>query len=168
MSIHQRIAELVGKGDLLRYEPAEAVPEMRDIYVSRIVAAFLGGVPRKYQETAGNAQLLFDEFVGGEEISFGMSPKKHPGALIARNAPVDWGICDFRVLHPEPSVRIFGGFAARDTFVALTYQPRSTLTNVFQNAAGIALSQWKLKFPDHKPIVSEKAEDYVGQPFFAC
>lgn len=171
MSIRSRIEELEQKGGLKRYVPVEAVPEMREIITSRTVTAFiecLPGVPKKLFGTAGASSLLFDSFVAGGQVTFGMDPRSHTGALIARNDPLRDRICDFRVLQPEPSVRIFGAFAERDVFVALTYQPRARLTNVFQNAVGVARKQWDLMFPDHQPVYSDGIQDYVGQPYFAC
>lgn len=167
----QRIAELEGRGDLHRHVTVEAVPQLREVFVSRQIAAFLDGavgVPKKFRATAGQALMLFDGFVAGREISFGLDPRSHTGALIARNEPLRDRICDFRVLHPQPSIRIFGAFAERDLFIAVTYQPRARLTNVFHNAVTIARGQWDNLFPDHEPVYSEKIDDYVGQPYHAC
>jgi hypothetical protein len=142
---------------------------MRTVLLSREAANFIDcaqGIRPAWHNVSGQTAVLFDRFIAGKEIGFGMDPRSHYGALVARNSPIEDGICDFRVMNPQPSVRVFGGFAEQDLFIAMTYQIRTRLP--FNLAVRRASQQWARLFPDHKPVTATTVDEYVGQPFFAC
>lgn len=142
---------------------------MREVYVTREVGLLLDGakgVPKDLLGPAGTALAIFDQFMAFRRVTMGMDPlEKHSSAIFARNSPVAAGVCDTRILSPKPQLRVFGGFALCDTFVALTYQRRKLLT--FDLAVRRASARWRLLFPSNAPVVSEDVNDYISKPVTA-
>lgn len=170
MSIDERIDQLVKDGKLFYRHPEDpSALKLRSVYASSEVQGFLEGfkgIRKDLLPVGAKAAALFDSFTAYNHVTMGMNPHdKDSQALFARNAAVEVGICDLRVLFPNPQVRIFGVFASRDTFVALTYNRRHLLDFLF--AVGRCRKQWDYFFGDLKPVVSENVNDYISPPVTA-
>lgn len=170
MSIDEKIDRLVKERKLFPRHPEDRSGlQLRSVYMSREVKALVdgdSGVRAELLAVGTKTGALFDHFIHYKRVTFGMDPfAKDSQALFARNHKVSTGICDVRVLWPKPQVRIFGAFAARDTFVALTYNKRHLLDFFF--AVRRCRSQWDHLFDESMPIVSENVNDYVSPPVTA-
>lgn len=160
MSIQDRLDEL-SKGEFKRLIPDQPSSKMiRSVYASREVYAFLSDPKGPFGRPSGQAGLLLEAFINDNETTFRMDPGRKVSTIWARNAPVTSGICELRVIAPEPSVRIFGAFALTDTFVALTWQKRKLLD--FGAAIPRARRQWDHHFNGLAPIISEDVHDYIS------
>lgn len=170
MSIQIEIQKHCEAGALKLY-----VPVRRAFLVERHV--FLGGEARSFVDWDGTVDEQFDtvsartssvldRFCNGSYVTVGMDPhNKRSTSLIARVDPIGGGIVDFRITDPNPAVRIFGGFAAVDLVVLLTWSPRENCD--FRAEVARCRKSWDALFPKHQPIVSEKIESYVSKHFNA-
>lgn len=169
MSIQARIAELVKKGELAPVVPTDpSMSRMRDVFASREVVALLTGakgIKPALLGPAGAAQAIFERFTAGKTLTMRMDPHSGSHAIFARNAKLKDRICDVRVLAPRPQLRIFGAFAERDVFVALTYQKRDLLN--FSLGVQRCRKQWDLLFPELEPVLSENVNDYISDAVVA-
>lgn len=160
MSIQDRLEEL-GPQKFARLQPIQPSSKMlRTVYASQEVRAFLATPKSAFTKTSGQALAMLDAFANNDETTFRMNPQSRVSTVWARNDPLKLGICDLRVLAPEPSVRIFGAFCSADTFVALTWQKRKLLD--FGIATRRARGQWDLHFRGFDPIISEDVHDYIS------
>jgi hypothetical protein len=107
---------------------------------------------------------MIDTFIAGGTFPVGMDPfKKAPHSALARNAPPEQGIWDFRVRDPQPHVRIFGGFAERDIFVALDFRSREDLD--YDAAVATMKVLWTDLFGETSPIVGDDINDYLSSGY---
>ncbi|MBC7141083.1 MAG: hypothetical protein H5U18_02810 [Rhodobacteraceae bacterium] len=117
-------------------------------------------------------QADFDRFVTGQVIPVGMDPyDKGDNAFLARIDPAEYGIWALRSVAPRPALRVFGAFAARDTFVAITVRERSTLGGPgdrrWANAREVALEKWSHLFSGQRPLIGDRLDDYVSEKAIA-
>lgn len=70
-------------------------------------------------------RAFLDGFTQGDYFTVAEKPyDKDPSAMLARTDPVEAEIWDLRCIGPDAGMRVFGRFAERDTFVALTCEYR--------------------------------------------
>ena len=85
---------------------------------------------------------------------------------IARLAPVDKGLCEFRSRHPKPGIRVIGGFAARDSFIALGWHFRRDLggagSRAWRAACVEARRIWDGLLAPHQPLICETVNGYLS------
>jgi len=85
-----------------------------------------GGLPsdERLAQFRGN----LDGFAMGEHITIASDPfEKWPQADLAPVHPIDCHLWNFRVLEPERGIRCSGFFAARDTFIAVSWEYREDI-----------------------------------------
>lgn len=167
MSIHDDIARLCRKGELVHVLPIEQWRSVeRDVFVSKEVWEFLQGndPDPKFQAVGLRAYRRIERFICGASVVFGMDPlNKRSTSLIARNNDVRLGVVDVRVNDPQPAVRIFGCFAEKDVLVLLLWRSRKLLQDKgFASSVKRTHSQWTALFPHHSPLVSESPHDYIS------
>lgn len=139
---------------------------VRDIFVSKEVLDIVGDEatpPDAIARVAGKARAKLDLITRGNMFVLGMDPKpgrKSPTCLIARTSPLTSRILDLRVSDPNPGVRIFGGLAKRNVFVALTWAPRENCD--FSVEVARCRSEWNKLFPDHPPFYSTDYKEYFS------
>lgn len=150
-------------------------PSVRTLLYTREIAGELDpnswrdpDLGRRYAGLAAD----FDRFVTGDMIEVGLSPyEKGEGAFMARLDPVDFGLWSIRSRAPLPSIRVFGGFAMVDTFVALRTDLREDLDGPggpkWKRAIGAADAMWLANFDRHKPLISEMPHDYLSDKVLA-
>lgn len=131
MSLLALIDDLVSSGRLLCLPSSVFGTETaRTMYVSTELHDDVTGSHRSVRDQKRFAEVraTLDAFSEGAEFSVSEDPYAKPShTMLAR---VDAGaaeIWDIRVIAPRPGIRVFGCFAARDTFVALTWNFRENL-----------------------------------------
>jgi hypothetical protein len=86
-----------------------------------VIPPSTGWEPTRDGRLFSGLRALLDDFTEGGWITVAEDPfNKGARAILARVAPVEEEIWDFRCLDPNPGLRAFGCFAETDTFVALT------------------------------------------------
>jgi len=107
-----------------------------------------------------------DAFIDGGNLTFCLAPFGARDERIARLAPVDKGLCEFRSRHPKPGIRVIGGFAARDSFIALGWHFRRDLggagSRAWRAACVEARRIWDGLLAPHQPLICETVNGYLS------
>lgn len=171
MSIHDVISVLVENEKLFCLDgtfPGDETP--RTVFVSKEI---YDDFCEPWEDTRdGNrraqARAVLDGFIAGDFITVSEDPfKKNSRCILARIAPVQFEVWDFRCLDPNPGIRIFGHFAEKDTFVALHWDYRENLDEVgdFDEAAKICLALWENLFGQISPYTRGNLSGYLSYNF---
>ncbi len=110
-------------------------------------------------------RVWLDAFSEGGEISVAEDPhKKPPDAMLARVDPVADEFWSIRITEPEDTsgIRALGAFAAKDTFVALTWDYREHIGEDFNDAVADAREAWRDLFGDEPPFSGENLDEYLS------
>ena len=147
---------------------------VRALFLSGEVKTLMDGPWKSADGATRSARLQadFEVFVRGEPVAMCLVPRKHGNATFGRLAEPEEEIWDFRSRQPLPVLRIFGRFAAPDTFIGFHWRPRIKPWNGrsglgaydsidWKQAKDECKNQWELLFPDHTPIHGDDIHDYV-------
>ena len=112
-----------------------------------------------------------DRFTLGYRISVGMDPfDKRKTAYMARLHPVRDGFWCIRSIDPRPSLRVFGGFAATDVFVALSVSERKELggpkSRAWRDEIVRSKVAWRNLFAAYGPLKGNSVHDYLTDNVF--
>jgi hypothetical protein len=113
---------------LVMLEPALAYDRIvRHVVLSQEVAGHVlgpwdNGVAAR---RCARVRADLDAIVRGDIVSVCLEPAEATNELFGLLYKPSNGIFDIRCRDPKPGIRILGGFAERDWFVALTFHPRS-------------------------------------------
>lgn len=180
MSIRDEIKYRVGECRLAELRPAMiGDPVRRHMFVSSEIQELLDG-PWPFQQARKRCfelQAELETFVRGDQIGICLEPYKAGKAEFGRlNRPAD-EVWDFRAVK-EPGLRIFGRFAEKDIFIALTCWPRSrpldwigrppllhAYSREFRDAIEGCKAEWRKLFHTYLPISGGHASDYVSENF---
>ena len=135
----------------------------RTIYYTTEVRQIIDGANSTGPDKSrfASAKAVMDAFIDLGEIAFGMAPfDKYPYAQMARTDPIDHGVVSFRVLDPKPGIRVFGCFAATDTFIALTWGFRDDMD--YCDEVVRCRQEWVRLFPSSNPHQGANVNDYVS------
>lgn len=115
------------------------------------------------------ADLL--KFVENDIIPVGMAPyNKDKSAFLARIDPPEYGVWTIRSYAPNPSIRVFGGFAERDTFVAIMTKGREDLDGPhgtkWMAAREETLARWNSLLPEISLLKGDTVDVFLSQNFF--
>jgi hypothetical protein len=105
-----------------------------------------------------------DNFILGRELRIALEPDHHHCDM-ARLDPARDEVWEIRVYDQKPQVRLFGSFAAKDTFVALTgpwKRPKikpSDWDEIKQECRDLWLDLFALNYPR---LIGDKAHDYLS------
>lgn len=167
MSIKDYIAEI--NGDQIHFLPNTVLHErcIREVFVNDALNSALA-----FEEHAdevdsilfARARQALDSFSAGRTIAIRFPPSKRSTAQLALLDPKSREIWNFRIKDPNPGLRIFGRFAAKDCFVALHYAKRDELQKPkgWEKAENKCIQQWRLIFPTFKPLSGETRDDYLS------
>lgn len=165
MSIHEAIGDLVAKGKLIDRPSSFTRASARNLYV----------VPDLEMETkAPFADTLlgeryaavsqsFDAFCELNLITVSQNPHRKPSdVMLARVGPVNLEFWAMRIIEPDETagVRVFGGFCAKDQFVALKYELREDISD-FGAEVDDAKQLWRDYFGDIPPHSGSTLDDYL-------
>jgi len=137
---------------------------MRDVYVTQEVHGFLepewGDAIE--ERKAGELRGDFDNFTAGRRLL--VTLRRRPGREdLKRLEKAREEIWELKSKAP-PEIRVFGRFADRDVFIALTFAWRDHIQSDgdFDYYKSVAKRQWRLLFPSHEPFTGVRADDYVS------
>jgi hypothetical protein len=168
MSWQAKVRQLCEAGKLHLVEPPLGESAKRCAFLSealwrRFEQANINGTPDA--ERLASVWAMLQSFVAGKNTSFAMNPlKKSTHAMIARNAPTQLGIVDFRCLAPRPGMRLFGGFFETDCFIGVRcYGKDDTDRLGFNACVKDSRAAWDTLFGNgFGPQVYSKAIEYVS------
>ena len=115
------------------------------------------------QRLAELRQML-DAFSEGGQLSVSEHPyDKPPDTHLARVDPVSLEFWSIRVTDPEETagVRVFGAFADKDTFVALTWEFREHI-QLFDEEVKAVKEAWEDLFGSEPPLSGERLDEYLS------
>jgi hypothetical protein len=163
MSIQQQIDALIARKELFCLESEMLGDETpRTLFLTEEVRS---AVYRPFPSDKGVLHAEFrqhlDAFLEGGCISVGNDPKtKAAYAMMARVAPVEDEFFDFRVTAPQPQIRAFGGFAACDTFVLVTWNYRAEIAENFDAEVERCKHEWQSLFGRITPFKGKSLDEY--------
>jgi len=166
MSISQRLAELLAFGELVErpssftgYDTARTMivaPEIDRVATKPFPATVAG------DRLAELANTL-DAFSEGGEFSVSEDCKeKPPETMLARTCPEQDEFWSIRVTSPEqtPGIRLLGGFAAKDTFIALAWHLREDMD--FDDDVADLRERWRGLFGSITPFKGRSLDGYLS------
>lgn len=176
MSIRERVSEVVQRGELVHLQPTRAVVR-RHVFLyaplyKRMQRAFAPG--NDGDEDAyrlGEMASMLGNFISGGKVSFAMNPhRKEKSAQIAKNAPVELGMVDFRCIAPKPGMRLVGGFIEANCFVGLNCYPREYMDREgFRSCVVETRNVWdRVIGSNHPPLKSETLAEYIKENVQSC
>lgn len=128
MSVGDDIKAAVSNGKLRLLELAlPSDPAERTVLIHPELKRLFDGPWRNASEQrrVGRLRADLETFVTGKVIPVSLIPYEHRTAYMGLLDPPSGGIFDIRSRDPSPGMRVFGGFAMPDVFVALNYEFRS-------------------------------------------
>lgn len=168
MSPIDEIQSLLASNQLRHLTPTrlgQAV--VRDVFVNDDVFNLLdenGTLESRFERVAGRARSKIDAFISGSTVTFALDPhEKNRTSFLARNAPIAMGIVDVRITDPKPMIRIFGGFAAKNALVLLSWAPRDGLE--FQKEVIQCRAKWNKLFNNKAPLIGTTHDEYLSGNF---
>jgi len=163
-------------------QPAlESDPVRRHMYISSEIRSVLDGLDdtAACRARAMVLQAELERFVRGDHVGVCLRPYKAAEAEFGRLDPPHDEVWDFRAVN-RPALRIFGRFAERDVFVALTCWPRSRAiswlarppladrsSKAFRDAISDCKAQWRALFHTYPPHKGEFENDYISENIVA-
>lgn len=111
------------------------------------------------------ARAQVDGFTEGLRMSLRMPPSKNVEAQIALMDERSEEIWEIRARDPRPGIRLFGRFAAKNEFVALTWDYKENCITQEDNERqkDRCKQRWKSLFAELTPFQGENADDYVSK-----
>lgn len=130
MSIRDEINARVGENPPRLYRlqrSLESDPESRTMFLSEELQSLLDGPSpsRELRLRVGRLRADLEEFIKGSELTACLVPFEAEAAYMGRLAPPEDGYWDIRSRDPSPAIRVVGGFAETNVFIALRWAPRS-------------------------------------------
>ena len=126
------------------------------------------------QGRCGRLRADLESFIGGDTLTICLRPFEAGVAYMRLLKPPSDGIFDIRSRDPNPALRVFGGFARRDVFVALTWAPRSKPlswsskqplegrnSREWRDAVLECKTAWKNLFGSYQPVTGDEIENYA-------
>lgn len=168
MSIHDEINGRCSERRLRLLAPAlVGSPCVRTIFVSAEIYAAVQGPWQEPDHEIRCARLraYLDRFIEGHVVSVGRDPfKKKADAFLVRLNEREDEVWEIRVRQPKPGIRVFGRFAERDCFVALTWLGREMLDDphAWRNAREKCKAEWRRLFPTYDAHRGVDFDDYVS------
>ena len=169
MSIDECIEQLITSRKLNPLSPTISGEVcLRTVLVTERIQEYLNqdvSLPKKFRRTAIESRLVIDRFLAPKTpTTVGLAPYNSPSFTVL--ALLDHGfitVWEFRVRDPNPQVRIFGCFAQKDTFIALTYGNRDTLDFSQKNAETRRI--WKALFKQLPSVQGDKIDEYLSEKY---
>src|ERR1700678_2779980 len=171
MSILDEVKQRYDEGALYSVPqqfPSDWYPPKRVIYGTGSIRTLLDAIGITAQDEKNRIGELWadlDYFLAGDQIHLRpLDREDNEYAEMALLEPWPDEVWEFRSVAPSPAFRIFGSFAARDVFVALTWAQRKDLGPRYSKEWGAAIQEfkeeWKLYFGDTRPISGSYPDAY--------
>ena len=177
MSIGRSIENAISAGRLRVFVPEFDSDELvRSILLHPQLAAQISERAEAWGKRVGLLQGDFESFVRGQHIALSMTPFEHRSAFMGLMDPAADGTWEIRSRDPNPGLRVFGKFPCADTFVALSWEPRSVYFGgkrslgvrhslEYQFALIETNDRWNAVLPDVIPLIGGTYCDYVSENF---
>ncbi len=178
MSIRDEINNWIDGGRLFLLGRAlESDPVERNLLISSEIKELVDGpwIDETMSKRCGQLRANMEVFMGGELIPVCLNPFQAKAAYMGLLDPVGDGIFDIRSRDPKPGLRVFGAFAETDTFIALTWCPRSVAVSwagkkplgdrdsrEFRDAILECKTAWRRFFPTYPPVTGDNLRDYIS------
>jgi len=164
MSMAAQIDGLVEAGKLVPY-PMLVRSSPRKIYMSICVADMVDAAWEDSDDAVLFAQCraLLEDYVRNNWIRLRWDPDQDVPANIARVRPPGLYVFDFRSKGKDGGIRVFGAFAAKDWFVALTWEFRNEVDWDFEPTN--CLKTWIDLFNTAPPYLGSDANDYLSSNY---
>jgi hypothetical protein len=148
---------------LVEVEPLDWRSERkRRLYVTQDVNRFLTFQARDAGTNRDRRRLqaLFDRFISGDFISIGLEPPIM-ATDIKRLSPASAEVWEFKVGRGRSQLRVFGRFAAINTFVALT-GPVDRRRLDYERETTRCREEWRRLFDEEPPLYGKNEYDYIA------
>jgi hypothetical protein len=169
MSIYDAITQQVNAGALsLLYPAMPGTLVKRKMYISAEIRGLLDGPwsDTKWEERCGQLRADLDRFIEGIVLTVAEEPYKGKTSYIKRLDPARDEVWEIRSRDPQPSLRIFGRFADKDLFVALSWANRADLggpmSREWRDAKETCNAEWRKLFPAYAPKSGASLYDYLS------
>jgi hypothetical protein len=135
----------------------------RTLFLSEEVrSAVFEPFPAGHEVLHSEFRAELDAFLEHSFITIGNDPKtKAAHARMARVRPVEDEFFDFRITAPQPQIRAFGGFAALNTFVLVTWNYRDAIDKDFDNEVARCKRAWQSLFGSITPFRGRTLDEYI-------
>jgi hypothetical protein len=163
MLIEDVLARLCGEQRLMEVEHFDWRSERkRRVYATQDINRFLTLEARDSGTNRDRRRLqaLFDRFISGEFISIGLEPPIM-ATDIKRLSPASAEVWEFKVGRRRSQLRVFGRFAALNTFVALTGPVDRTQLH-YEREILRCREEWRRLFDDEPPLHGKNEYGYVS------
>jgi len=181
MSIRAAIRRHVQNGRLRPLEMTLGSDEVkRGLFLGPDIWALMDGPWTSTQCAIRVSRLQADleSFVMGGRVGVCLDAFQAEDAFLGRLDTPEERVWDIRNRGPRPGLRILGHFAECNTFVAMTWSPRSVQWNgrlplgdrfspAWVERKAISRSEWIRLFPDHEPLHGGAIQDYVSENAFS-
>jgi hypothetical protein len=175
MSIYAEILTHIGEGRLHELVPAlpTAPTTRRIVACTEIKDMILGPWDDSDWEVRCNfLRADFDKFLTGSIIPVAAGTSGGRASYLKKLTPYRDEIWEIRSRDPDPSLRIFGRFADKDLFVALSWHKRPDLggpkTRPWRDAMVECGAEWRKLFPSYDALQGSNPlnfNDYVTNNF---
>lgn len=173
MSIYDEVIHRVNEKRLFRLLPAlPRIGHVRQMFISDEIRGLFDGpwhIP-EWEARCGSLRADLDRFIEGAVIPVAEKPFKGKTSYLKRLVPDSDEVWEIRSRDPKPGIRVFGRFARKDVFVALTWAEREPLLGPSSREWRIARvackTEWRKLFPAYEPISSgANFHDYLSNFF---
>lgn len=146
---------------------------VRSVLLHPQLAEDISGRVEAWGRRVGRLQGDLESFVKGEHVALSMTPFDHKNAFLGLMDPATDGTWEIRSRDPNPGLRVFGKFPCTDTFVALSWEPRSVRFGgrsplgarrslEYQLALIETDKRWNGALPGAVPLTGGSYRDYVS------
>lgn len=122
-------------------------PSKRTIYATGSIKTLINGIGTTTQDERERVAELWadlDYFLSGDRIDLRpLDSLDNEYAHMALLEPPSYEVWEYRSVAPSPAFRIFGSFAAKDVFVALTWARRKDLGPKYSKEWRAAIQEFK-------------------------
>ena len=175
MSISHEIISRVQEGRLIELRPAlPGSAVVRRIYASLEINDLVMGPwnDNDWEIRCNQLRADLDRFIMGGVMPVTAGKYNDGKSLLKQLIPPEDEIWEIRSRDPEPSLRVFGSFAVKDTFVALTWAKRADLggptSRGWRDAQVHCGVDWRNLFPAYDPLHADTTngfDNYVSNYF---
>lgn len=156
----------------LSYDPIVAHVAMSQEVAGYVLGPWKDGPTQK---RCASVRANLDAVVTGRMVAMCLEPAEARKELFGLLYKPANGIFDVRCRDPEPGLRILGGFAEKDWFVALTFHPRSKPVDFiprpplgsygsveWANAIHDTQEEWGKLFGDLQPLTGTTKDVFLS------
>lgn len=137
--------------------------QVRPVYMVPKLFDRIFGPSAEETKRMGFLEADLHRFINGDKITVGHAEEPTCFLKPLNNCREVWEI---RSRDPKPSLRIFGRFAGKDAFVAITMQHRTILDHIRSRAWAVEIrrcaTEWTRLFPHLEPHTGNSTHDYVS------